>query len=299
MGNFANLKGGKNSLSILTLPWRDVIFPHIFSHLPLSDISRIRRASKKFNELCLSYFQYCTILDCRPDSNRLTEHAFVEITKESSCLKELSLESCKTFKDASLTALLQRNPNLTSLNINGCNSLSNESLLAIARCCSRLTQVYFRECRWVSSKNLVTFAQSCKLLNSIDLSGCWEVDDECLIALVMSCPKIARLCVNGCYGITDMSLHILSRQLAELTRLELDGCWRVTNQAIKMVGEYCRKLKYLHVKDCRDISEASLARLRVKGVFINREQEIPSSQILRQYFNKPSMHMTPLRYDPT
>jgi F-box/leucine-rich repeat protein 15 len=137
------------------------------------------------------------------------------------------------------------------------------------------------------------------MLEIVALSGCWEVDNECLITLVMSCPKITQLCVNGCYGITDTLLHILSRQLAELARLELDGCWRITNRAIRMVGEYCHKLRYLNVKDCRDISEASLARLRAKGVIINRKPEIQTSQILTQYFNKPAMHMTPLRFDPT
>ena len=39
-----------------------------------------------------------------------------------------------------------------------------------------------------------------------------------------------------------------------------------------MVGEYCPLLTILEVKDCRDISEASLARLRIRGVKIDAEQ---------------------------
>ena len=299
MESFAIVEKNKNIINLLTLPWQDVVFAHIFCYLSLSDIARIRRTSRSFNELCLTYFKYCVNLDCFPVSSRVTEDAFAQITKNSCCLKRLSVENCKSFKDATLLGLLQRNSNLTLLNINGCNSLSNASLFAITKYCVNLVQIHFRECRWVSSEGIVTLAKSCQLLEIIDLSGCWEVDDECLVNLVMSCPKISQLCVNGCYGITDTSLHVLSRQLAELTRLELDGCWRITNQAVKLVGEYCRKLQYLHVKDCRDISEASLARLRLKGVIINRKPEMPTSQILTQYFNKPAMHMTPLRYDPT
>jgi len=39
-----------------------------------------------------------------------------------------------------------------------------------------------------------------------------------------------------------------------------------------MVGEYCPLLTNLEVRDCRDISEASLARLRIRGVRIDVEQ---------------------------
>ena len=39
-----------------------------------------------------------------------------------------------------------------------------------------------------------------------------------------------------------------------------------------MVGEYCPFLTILEIKDCRDISEASLARLRLRGVKIDMEQ---------------------------
>ena len=299
MESFRELKDTKSIITFLTLPWQDVIFLRIFCHLPLSDISRLRRTSKTFNELCLSYFKYCTSLDCFPVSSKLTEDAIVRITKHSHCLKRLSFANCKSFKDSTLVGVLQRNLNVTSLNISGCNSFSNHGLFAVATCCTNLVQVYLRECRWVSSEAVVKLAKLCKMLEVVDLTGCWEVDDECLVTLVMSCPKITQLCVNGCYGITDTSLHVLSRQLLELARLELDGCWRVTNRAIKMIGEYCHKLRYLNVKDCRDISEASLARLRVKHVIINKKPEIPVSQILTQYFSKPAMHMTPLRFDPT
>ena len=299
METLGKLERNKNSTSFLALPWEDVVFSHIFCYLSLSDIARIRRTNRAFNELCLTYFKCCNNLDCSPVSNRLTTGAFAQITKDSRCLKTLGCGNCKAFKDSTLVDIFRRNPNLISVNLDGCNSLTNQSLLTLAECAGNLIRVYLRECRWVSPAAVMKLAESCKMLEIVDLSGCWEVDDESLITLVMSCPKITHLHVNGCYGITDTLLNILSRQLPGLVRLELDGCWRVTNQAIKMIGEYCRKLRFLNVKDCRDISEASLARLRVKGVVINRKQELKTSQILMQHFGKTSMHMAPLRFDPT
>lgn len=47
------------------------------------------------------------------------------------------------------------------------------------------------------------------------------------------------------------------------------GCWWVFNFVVKMIGEYCLNLEIFEVKDCRDILEVSLVRLRVCGVMID------------------------------
>lgn len=49
------------------------------------------------------------------------------------------------------------------------------------------------------------------------------------------------------------------------------GCWWVLNFVVKMVGEYCFLLMILEVRDCRDIFEVSLVRLRIRGVKIDVE----------------------------
>lgn len=256
--------------------------------------------SKLFNELCLNFFKVCHFLDFSFVANRVTESAFVKITLESCGLKVLILENCKSIvRDKVLVELLQRNPQLNCLNLSGCNGLTNDCLENIGGNCANLSKIYLKECRWVSPEGVKNVALSCKLLRVVDLSGCWEVNDDCLTVLVKSCPEIYQLSVNGCYGITEHSLHVVSRHLSKLTRLELDGCWRVTNYAIQMIGEYCHGLRFLNVKDCRDISEASLARLRVRGVDVNVAAIMPPSLILQGLVNKRAMHMTPsLRFKP-
>ena len=37
----------------------------------------------------------------------------------------------------------------------------------------------------------------------------------------------------------------------------------------RLVGEYCKNLQFLNVNDCRSVTEASLARLRVRGLQID------------------------------
>ena len=291
----------KNNLNFLGLPWQDVIFSHIFPYLSLSDISRCRRISKMFNDLCISFFKCCHRLDCSLVANRITERAFSRITRESSHLQILILENCKSaIQDETLMELLQRNSQLTYLSLNGCNGLSNKCLRNVGQNCPKLNKIYLRECRWVSLDGIINIVQSCKELRVVDLSGCWEVNDECLTVLAKSCPSISQLAVNGCYGVTDLTLHVISHHLSKLSSLELNGCWRITNHAIQLIGEHCHGLRYLKVKDCRDITEATLARLRVKGVDINVEPVVSNSLILRELIHRPTVHITPfLRLNPS
>ena len=55
-----------------------------------------------------------------------------------------------------------------------------------------------------------------------------------------------------------------------LVALDIRGCWRVSDLGIAKIGEYCKFLRVLNIMDCRDVSEASLMRLRTRGVMIDR-----------------------------
>ena len=55
-----------------------------------------------------------------------------------------------------------------------------------------------------------------------------------------------------------------------LIALDIRGCWRVSDNGVKRIAEYCKELKILNIKDCRDVTEASLMRLRKRGVRLDR-----------------------------
>ena len=56
-----------------------------------------------------------------------------------------------------------------------------------------------------------------------------------------------------------------------LIALDIRGCWRISDNGVKRVAEYCKELKILNILDCRDVTEASLVRLRKRGVRIDRQ----------------------------
>ena len=55
-----------------------------------------------------------------------------------------------------------------------------------------------------------------------------------------------------------------------LIALDIRGCWRVSDNGVKRIAEYCKELKLLNIMDCRDVTEASLMRLRKRGVRLDR-----------------------------
>ena len=55
-----------------------------------------------------------------------------------------------------------------------------------------------------------------------------------------------------------------------LLALDIVGCWRISDNGVKRIAEYCKHLKLLKIQDCRDVTEASLARLRKRGVNLDR-----------------------------
>ena len=66
-----------------------------------------------------------------------------------------------------------------------------------------------------------------------------------------------------------------------LASLDIRGCWRCSDQGLALVGEYCPGLARLAVTDCRDVTEASLARLRQQGVVVDRKLDPVMLRIMR------------------
>merc|ERR1712055_659396 len=108
-------------------------------------------------------------------------------------------------------------------------------------------------------------------LREVDLTGCWELDDATVVQLALSFPRLASLRLGNIYSLTDQTLRGLATYSRDLARLDLRGCWRVTDAGVALLGEYCTSLRSLAVTDCRDVTESSLAKLRQRGVAVDRK----------------------------
>ena len=76
--------------------------------------------------------------------------------------------------------------------------------------------------------------------------------------------------MSNIYSLTDKTMAHIAAYCPRLIALDIRGCWRISDNGVKRVAEYCKELKILNIIDCRDVTEASLTRLRKRGVRIDR-----------------------------
>ena len=78
--------------TIFDLPPYDVLFPHIFSHLEVVDIWKLRRVCKDLHKLCWDYFtNVCSSLSFPFNDNHLGADAGVVILRKCTKLEELEI----------------------------------------------------------------------------------------------------------------------------------------------------------------------------------------------------------------
>ena len=82
--------------------------------------------------------------------------------------------------------------------------------------------------------------------------------------------RLEFLSVSNIYSLTDKMMVHIAAYCPGLIALDIRGCWRISDNGVKRIAEYCKELKLLNIMDCRDITEASLMRLRKRGVRLDR-----------------------------
>ncbi|KAJ8318076.1 hypothetical protein KUTeg_003167 [Tegillarca granosa] len=219
-------EGDEYRLSLLDLPWEDVLFRHILPSLPLQTQFLMRGVSHGFLDLITEYFTNAKSVNICRVAFRMTPPAFKILTKNNFSLQSLVLRNAKDWiSNDLLTPVLSRSKKLQKLDLTNCLSVGNPCIQVAAVNCHNLKVLLLRECHWISKEAITVIALHCKELEQLDITGCWEVNDEAVILLAMQCKKI--------------------------------------------LAEYCQTLKALQVRECRDVTEASLARLRLKNVKID------------------------------
>ena len=280
-------------VDFLDLPWIDILCNRILCFLSTEQIGRLQLVSKSFQELCLTYFRHCQIIDLTGSGrlSRFSGQAFCKLTDGNESLRVLNLKNCKRWvKDDILIPVLKRNSFLQVIDISGCLDVTNNSIVTLSTSCQGLMELHLSECRWLSSAALTQIGFNCHYLVKLTLRGCWNIDDVSLCTIVASNPNLHELDISDCYSITDIAVYDLAKCCRDLRYIGLKGCWRVHDGAIRLIGEYCSYLEKLDVKDCRDITDASLARLRARGVMIDVEE--------RRYLPREYEHLQQLLARP-
>ncbi|KAK7506732.1 hypothetical protein BaRGS_00002207 [Batillaria attramentaria] len=259
------------TVTLLDIPWEQVLCRHVLPSLSLQTLFRLRSVSRQFRDLVDVHFSLLFTISTVSCADTFSSRAFGVLSGRNFCVKELILRNAKDWlTDASLLPVVQNNGLLHAIDLSNCRSISNASLYAIGVNCHQLRWLSLQKCVWVSSAGMLSLIVNEQPLEHVDLSGCWDLDDEAISQLVQYCRGIKFLLLNNIYGLTDRAVLAIAHLCPTLQQLSVNGCWRLTDHCITMVGELCKDLRALQVRECRNITEKSLGPLRARKVRIDK-----------------------------
>ena len=279
-------------LSLLNLPWEDVICKKILGYLTIKEVYRLKCTCKDFTEITELYMKYfCRNLDFTVvgGEKKFNSVIFLLICRDKTNILQLNCKNCKEWlRDEHLT-LLNNNSHMTDLCITECYGISDLTFVSISENLPGLKNLDLSYCRELSDEALIQIGKGLHQLLSLDVSGCWKVNDSSIETVAINNPCLQILRTKSCYAITDIAITAVAKNCYELKELDIQGCWRVKDPSIIAIREYCKQLKSLYVKECTGVTEISLARMRPKGILLDIEKPV-----YRGYAGMPLMNRMPL-----
>jgi len=264
--------------NILNLPIEHVIYKSIFIYLSLKELFILKLVNKLFSDIIPIYIRdYCVSLNLTEISclKRFNDATFKSITVGKTNLIHLILKDCKHWvSDTCMIPLIKTNQSLQQIEIEGCYSLTNQFFFMIGDYLLHLNQLNLAFCRELSAEALSYIGENLRNLRILNVAGCWNINDLSLQVISINNRNLEKINVSSCYAITDYAVENIAKNCLSLKSLNLSGCWRVSNKSVITLNEYSRLLREIFVKDCTNITEISLARMRPKKIKLDRAKPL-------------------------
>lgn len=268
-----------NPITFLDLPWEQVLSSQVLPFLSTKDLFNLRSVSKGCQALVETHFHLQFHVNTNSLGDRFTSDAFRIMTRESTCLRTLSVRGAKSWLNGDiLLPVIAGNPRLEKIDLAGCSAVPGAVVYSIGVNCKNLSYLCLENCVGLVLDNFLSFMQAENNLEFLDLSSCWNLDDDLVVQLVQFLPKLKHLLLANLYGLTDRSIVAIAHSCRNLKHLSIRGCWRITDGGIKLLSQYCLTLKGLQVQDCRYITEESLTPLWSRKVRTDRPQPLASDR---------------------
>lgn len=178
-------------LSVLDLPWEQVLCKHVLVYLSITDLFRLRAASCGCRDLVHTYFRLQFHINTSSLGNHFTPEAFAIMTHECTNLKSISVRGAKSWLTSNaMLDVISANPRIEKVDLTGCLALSGATLYSIGVNCSYIRHLSLKDCVWLSADNFLSFLCNHHDLEYLDLSGCWNLDDDLVIQLVQVSPRL-------------------------------------------------------------------------------------------------------------
>ena len=180
----------EHEVSLLQMPWQDILYRHVFSYLSMRELFVLRAAGPLGYQCIQEYFTCCQCVDVTRLGAKFNQNTFHIITCNNCSLRRLVLRNANNWlSDKVLVPVLAANRKLVSLDLTNCTSITHAAMETVAISCKCLEELLLRDCHWLSPESVVLLATNCTLLQHVDMTGCWEVNDDALVVLVMYCSQ--------------------------------------------------------------------------------------------------------------
>ena len=212
--------------SITSIDFTDCVKSVYPSHL-----MQIFKSCENLSTVSLPGYKKCWFLDS-------THH----LTLPS--LTDLNLSKCSEV-NALLAQISNLCCNLTSLSLKSCNSLNNRSITGLAQGCPALTTVDLCRCEKLTDAALISLSQHCAKLSCVNLTRLHKITDAGIEAVALRCVSLRSLNVYACAKLTDASLLAISLHCNSLSDINLGKCKDITRLAITRLAETLQDLVIL------------------------------------------------------
>lgn len=230
-----------NAATLLDVPWEDVVYSEIFSHLSLADLFSLHETSPQYAELVDLYLSRFTEIDisaCGSFENLGLMVTFISYIRNNifkfflfqilagSCrnIHKVNLTKCDWIEKKPLTEFLTNNPDIVDFN---------------------LSKIGFN-----INKYLHLILGTCRRIERINLSGCRHLTSGALETLIYTQGYILSLNLSRCVLISEKTLKKLLIKFYNIRNLSLVGIPSVNQEVLKTIKVHCDKLEFLNVDEC-------------------------------------------------
>ncbi|KAB7497423.1 F-box/LRR-repeat protein 15 [Armadillidium nasatum] len=206
-------------ITLLHIPWEDIIFARIFIYLKLRDIIMLRILSTHYKALITEYLRVVVQLDFH--GSQISNSSFYSLTEACKNLKALSVWDCRKLEDKSIIQILQNNTDLELLDIGKCPLLSSD-ILQPFKLCKKLKKLSLHHSQWLNNKGLHLIIEYLVELECLDISKCFKISEEAVLTLINSYPGIRELNLSHIECVDDQILIMLAEHCKSLRMLKFE-----------------------------------------------------------------------------
>eukprot|EP00698_Gefionella_okellyi_P020821 TRINITY_DN6614_c0_g1_i1.p1 TRINITY_DN6614_c0_g1~~TRINITY_DN6614_c0_g1_i1.p1 ORF type:complete len:961 (+),score=271.34 TRINITY_DN6614_c0_g1_i1:93-2975(+) len=204
--------------------------------------------------------QYCTSLESLVVNNRneLTDTAMRAVAQSMPLLRVLEVSACSLLTDQSVLELAQSLSVITRLNLKKCQ-FSDATVTALSNSLPRLTSLNLTGVTKISDAMFVKFiARRGAQLLTLDLSRT-PLTDRAVTEIGLTCKKLVTLRIAGCERVRDTSLGFVLRQCGALHTLDVSSCPMIGNETTDALS-FATALRVFYINNCSMLTDEAFSR---------------------------------------